>query len=251
MHGYITFLIPFDLVLWNWFFGLSAVFLFANCGTVGFDYEGWLVAPWPVQLVSLWQVMLMMIGLIFPAQASGLFLAKKGVAHKITDAIPTYGRPAWVAVPEWARNEKWLGSALTIPEMGLYKGIALMYLHKLNLKCLPSLLRQALKEDSISDFHLMYYDSGACSWSPERCEQYVRSLQARANFEEGECICISVSAFPRLGQPLEWKIIDAQAGVRAQGRLNVVMAEEVASLPSACEVVQPSNTLTTSFLGGA
>merc|ERR1712187_339280 len=77
------------------------------------------------------------------------------------------------------------------------------------------------------------------SWFP----QVLQTIQEAAQFQSGECLCIHVGSFPfqwgsRLGH-CPWQIIDAKDGVIARGKLGIEVALNIASSPSACEMVDP------------
>jgi len=175
-----------------------------------------------------------------------VWLVRKASAHKLLEAVPTYGLPPWDMIPSWVKERGWLGPTPPIPELLVFKRIAFHVLSTLNMKYLPSLLRRAMGESPTDDFHILH---GSAVWDTllggiigsyfNASEAVLEHVQDTARFEEGEVMCIWVGSFPAVGRgcswgPTHWKIIDAKVGVVAQGSLTVRMAKAMASLPSAC-----------------
>jgi len=271
MHLYIIILCIIDLHVWNFYCAAAAVYLFACCDPLGLDYAGLAAAPWPLLAYVAFQTLLFFWGSLAPDQVNhqtahrcwagnwtqAVWLVRKSSASKLMKAVPTYGLPPWDMIPAWVKERGLLGPTPPIPELLVYKRITFHILSTLNMKYLPLLLRRAMGESPISDFHILH---GSAIWDTllggvigsyfNATEAVIQTLQETACFEEGECLCIWVGSFPAVGKgcswgPTHWKIIDAKVGLVAHGSLTVAMAKAVSSLPSACAQA-PSDAL----LGG-
>eukprot|EP00931_Biecheleriopsis_adriatica_P088029 TRINITY_DN62426_c0_g1_i1.p1 TRINITY_DN62426_c0_g1~~TRINITY_DN62426_c0_g1_i1.p1 ORF type:complete len:325 (+),score=40.17 TRINITY_DN62426_c0_g1_i1:131-976(+) len=263
MHVYIMALAGLDILCWNGWFIVAGLGLFGGGASLGFDYDGLRVAPWPLLAWYLTEAAVIVYGWIYPGRVSfqaghrnwagnepvALVLLRRNAAEKLTSALPTYGRPTWDPVPAELRS--WYPKAAAVPHLGemtAFKIIATYWLGLLNNKILPSLVLRALRDDSVGDFHIMnhmqFFDMlwGSFFFCPTHMPEVFHEMQKIVAFEEGECVCVWLTGFPVAGPSFGgagWQILDAQAGLLAEGQFSIETALSLASLPSACARADP------------
>merc|ERR1719265_1164302 len=116
------------------------------------------------------------------------------------------------------------------------------------MKILPALVMRALQDHGIGDFyvmnHMQFFDLlwGSFFFCPTHMPDIFKALQQIVEFDKGECICVWLTGFPVAGPSYggaAWQIIDANAGLIANGEVCLDTALSLASLPSACARADP------------
>ncbi|CAE8635814.1 unnamed protein product [Polarella glacialis] len=263
MHVYIMATAGLDVLSWNGFFIVAGLCLFGGGASFGFDYDGLRRAPWPLLIWYMLEIIVIIYGWFYPGSVSfqaghrnwagnepvALVLLRRDAARKLTQSLPIFGRPMWDPVPDELRS--WYPKAAVVPHLGemtAFKIIATYWLGLLNMKILPMLVLQALQGHSIGDFyvmnHMQFWDMlwGSFFFCPTHMPDIFQAMQEIVGFEKGECLCVWVTGFPVAGAAFggaAWQILDAHAGLLAEGQVSIKSALSLASLPSACARADP------------
>jgi hypothetical protein len=227
LHGFITSNVPMGVPIeWNVMVVYGSFFLFwkhADVPVTDMDL--------PVGLLLIVMcVLIPLVGNLYPSRVSFL-LAMRYYAGNWAYSVWLFRGDTYRKLDRLTKTSPWIYDQLErfyersqcIGIVGKVMGFRLMHLHG---RALSVLVPRAV--DRFEDYEWLDGEMVAgmvLGWNfgegHLHREQLLRSVQAQCGFEEGELRCIMVESQPFGRATLHYRIVDAKAGVVAEGDLDV------------------------------